>query len=160
MPNGMEFVILTCCCALLPTFTEPKFMEVALAVTEEAAALRAVIKANSWIIVTRDGEANLFRHGPICPYGRDCGTNKIYRALWIFYDGGSLRISREQRLLAWRHERGQGETLSPDVPARNAALNWMKSYYNISSLQSRGGRVWLSASLAMAGRAEELRTNS
>ena len=33
-----------------------------------------------------------------------------------FHDGGSLRTGREQRLLAWRHARGQGEALSPDVP--------------------------------------------
>jgi hypothetical protein len=134
MPNGMEFVILTCCWALLPTFTEPKFIEVGLAVTEEAAALPAVIRPNSWIIVTRDAKRICFDMVRFVRTGRDCGTNKIYRALWIFDDGGSLRISREQRLLAWRHGRGQGETLSPDVPARNAALNWTKSYYNISSL--------------------------
>ena len=59
-PNGMEFVILTCCCAPLPTFTEPKFIEVGLAVTEEAAALPAVIRANSWIIVTRDAKQICF----------------------------------------------------------------------------------------------------
>jgi len=133
-PNGMEFVILTCCCALLPTFTEPKFIEVGLAVTEEAAALPAVIRANSWIIVTRDAKQICFDMVRFARSGRACGTNKIYGGPLDFHDGGSLRIGREQRLLAWRHDRGQGEALSPDVPARNAALNWTKSYYNISSL--------------------------
>lgn len=83
MPKGMEFVILTCSCALLPTFTEPKFIEVGLAVTEEAAALPAVIKANSWI-VTRDAKQICFDMVRFVRTGRDCGTNKIYRALWIF----------------------------------------------------------------------------
>jgi hypothetical protein len=133
-PNGVEFVILTCCCALLPTFTDPKFIEVGLAVTEDAAALPAEIKTNSSITVTRDAKQICFDMVRFVRTGRDCGTNKIYRGPFDFHDGGSLRIGREQRLLVWRHARGQGEALSPDVPIRNAALNWTKSCYNISSL--------------------------
>lgn len=34
-----------------------------------------------------------------------------------FHDGGSLRIRGGQGLLAWRHARGQVQTLSPVVPA-------------------------------------------
>jgi len=45
------------------------------------------------------------------------GTVKIYRGPWIFTTGGSIRIARGEHLLVWRHARGQGEMLSPDVPA-------------------------------------------
>lgn len=49
-PNAVEFVIFMCCCALLPTFTDPKFIEVGLAVTDDAdAALPAKIKSNNSI---------------------------------------------------------------------------------------------------------------
>ena len=46
----VEFVIFICCCELLPTFTDPRFTEVGLAVTDEAAtALHAKIKSNNSI---------------------------------------------------------------------------------------------------------------
>ena len=47
-PNAVEFVIFMCCCALLPTLTDPKFIEVGLAVTDDAdAALPAKIKSKN-----------------------------------------------------------------------------------------------------------------
>ena len=47
-PNAVEFVIIMCCCALLPTFTDPKFIEVGLTLTDDAdAALPAKIKSNN-----------------------------------------------------------------------------------------------------------------
>ena len=52
----VEFVIFICCCALLPTFTDPRFSEVGLTVTDDAAtALPA--KMNSTNSITAIGSA-------------------------------------------------------------------------------------------------------
>lgn len=52
----VEFVILTCCCALLPTFTDPRFIEVGLTVTDDAATTLPA-KMNSKTSITAIGNA-------------------------------------------------------------------------------------------------------
>ena len=60
-PNAVEFVIFICCCALLPTFTDPKFIEVGLAVTDDAdAALPAKIRSNNSITTIGNAQQNFF----------------------------------------------------------------------------------------------------
>jgi hypothetical protein len=60
-PNAVEFVIFICCCALLPTFTDPKFIEVGLAITDDAnAALSAKIKNNNSITAIGNAKRNFF----------------------------------------------------------------------------------------------------
>ena len=60
-PNAVEFVIFMCCCALLPTFTDPKFIEVGLAVTDDAdAALPEKIKSNNSITAIGNAKRNFF----------------------------------------------------------------------------------------------------
>jgi len=59
--SAVEFVIFICCCALLPTFTDPKFIEVGLAVTDDAdAALPAKIKNNNSITAIGNAKRNFF----------------------------------------------------------------------------------------------------
>lgn len=60
-PNAVEFVIFICCCALLPTFTDPKFIEVGLAVTDDAdATLPAKMKSNNSITAIGNAKRNFF----------------------------------------------------------------------------------------------------
>lgn len=60
-PNPVEFVIFICCCALLPTFTDPKFIEVGLAVTDDAdAALPAKTISNNSITAIGNAKRNFF----------------------------------------------------------------------------------------------------
>ncbi len=86
----VEFVIFICCCELLPRFTDPRFTEVGLTVTDEAAtALHAKIK-NKYSIATmgnaREIFFDMFRFCPL-PEG-ECGTIKTYRGPWIFTTEG------------------------------------------------------------------------
>ena len=60
-PNAVEFVIFICCCALLPTFTDPKFIEVGLTLTDDAdAALPAKIKTNNSITAIGNAKRKFF----------------------------------------------------------------------------------------------------
>lgn len=60
-PNAVEFVIFICCCALLPTFTDPKLIEVGLTLTDDAdAALPARIKSNNSITAIGNAKLNFF----------------------------------------------------------------------------------------------------
>jgi hypothetical protein len=60
-PNAVEFVIFICCCALLPTFTDPRFIEVGLTLTDDAhAALPAKIKSNNSITAIGNAKRHFF----------------------------------------------------------------------------------------------------
>jgi hypothetical protein len=60
-PNAVEFVIIMCCCALLPTFTDPKFIEVGLTLTDDAdAALPAKTKSNNSITAIGNAKRKFF----------------------------------------------------------------------------------------------------
>jgi len=60
-PNAVEFVIFIYCCALLPTLTDPKFIDVGLAVTDDAdATLPAKIKSNNSITTIGNAKRNFF----------------------------------------------------------------------------------------------------
>ena len=82
-PNAVEFVIFICCCALLPTFTDPKFIEVGLTLTDDAdAALLAKINSNNSITAIGDAKEILFDMFPICPLPEgECGAIKTTGAL-------------------------------------------------------------------------------
>jgi hypothetical protein len=54
--NPVEFVILICWCALLPTLTDPRFSEVGLSVTDDAATA-LLAKMNSKNSITAIGSA-------------------------------------------------------------------------------------------------------
>ena len=54
--SPVEFVIFICWCALLPTFTDPRFTEVGLSVTDDAATA-LLAKMNSKNSITAIGSA-------------------------------------------------------------------------------------------------------
>jgi hypothetical protein len=117
-PKAVEFVIFMCCCALLPSLTDPKLIEVGLAVTDDAdAALHAKIKNNNSITAIGNAKQNFFDIVWLSVTGRGLRHCKNLPGPLDFHDGGSLRIASGERLLVWRHAQGQGEVLSPDVPA-------------------------------------------
>lgn len=59
--SAVEFVIFICCCALLPTFTDPRFTEVGLTVTDDAAtALPAKINSKNSITATKNAKEIFF----------------------------------------------------------------------------------------------------
>lgn len=117
----VEFVIFICCCELLPTFTDPRFTEVGLAVTDDAAtALHAKIKSKNSITTMGNAKEIFFDMFRFARCRRGVRHDKNLPGPLDFHYGGSLRIGCEKRLLAWRHARGQGKTLSSDVLACNA----------------------------------------
>jgi len=60
-PNAVEFVIFICCCALLPTVTDPKFIEVGLNPTDDAdAALPAKIRSTNSITAIGNAKRHFF----------------------------------------------------------------------------------------------------
>jgi hypothetical protein len=60
-PNAVEFVIFICCCELLPTVTDPRFIEVGLTLTDDAdAALPAKIRSNNSITAIGNAKRHFF----------------------------------------------------------------------------------------------------
>ena len=96
-PKAVEFVIFICCCALLPTFTDPKFIEVGLAVTDDAdAALPAKIKSNNSITAIGNTKQIFFDIVWFCPLREgNYGTVKIYPGPWIFTTEGVYELPAE-----------------------------------------------------------------
>ena len=89
-PNAVELVIFIWCCALLPTFTDPKFIELELTVSDDAdAALHAKINSKNSITAIDDAKEIFFDMFPICPLPEgECGAIKNYRGPWIFTTEG------------------------------------------------------------------------
>ena len=93
--NPVEFVIFICCCALLPTFTDPRFTEVGLTVTDDAAAALAP-RINTKNSMTTIGNANesffdIFRFCPLPEV--ECGAIKNYRGSWILTTEGVYELA-------------------------------------------------------------------
>jgi len=89
-PNAVELVIFIWCCALLPTFTDPKFIELELTVSDDAdAALPTKINSKNSITAIDDAKEIFFDMFPICPLPEgECGAIKTYRGPWIFTTEG------------------------------------------------------------------------
>ncbi|HXO93958.1 MAG TPA: hypothetical protein VN825_07465 [Candidatus Acidoferrum sp.] len=96
-PKAVEFVIFICCCELLPTFTDPKFIEVGLTLTDDAdAALPAKIKSNNSITAIGNAKEILFDMFRFCPLPEGgCGATKTYRGPWIFTTEGVYELLAE-----------------------------------------------------------------
>ena len=121
----LELVIFIICCALLPTLTVPKLTDVGLTVicVDASDVLLPEIKNNNSITATRTAKHFFFDISDLSVSGRGLRRNNNSPGPLDFHDRGSLRIGREQRLLVWRHARGQGATLSLSCTGCNAGLN-------------------------------------